>query len=59
MRTKHAPGIFCSDHLISVPDGTPRPLHCCPTCAEECEPLPARIGPARETGAPAIAAEVA
>lgn len=35
---------FCADHLISVPDGTDTPLHCCPPCAAECEqcnlPLP-------------------
>ena len=43
---------FCADHLVSVPDGTDRPLHCCPSCAEECEPLPARTEPARETAAP-------
>jgi hypothetical protein len=38
---------FCSDHLVTVPDGTDTPLHCCPTCAAECEPreLPARIEP--------------
>jgi hypothetical protein len=30
---------FCADHLVSVPDGTDRPLHCCPACAEECEPM--------------------
>jgi hypothetical protein len=28
---------FCADHLVSVPDGTDRPLHCCPACAAECE----------------------
>ena len=28
---------FCADHLVSVPDGTDRPLHCCSVCAEECE----------------------
>ena len=41
---------FCSDHLVSVPDGTDRSLHCCPTCALECEPgeLPARIPPGSE-----------
>lgn len=34
---------FCADHLVSVPDGTDRPLHCCQACADECEPceLPA------------------
>ena len=30
---------FCADHLVSIPDGTDRPLHCCPMCALECEPL--------------------
>ena len=42
---------FCADHLVSVPDGTDTPLHCCPTCAAECEPLelPAPMPPARET----------
>jgi hypothetical protein len=28
---------FCADHLVSVPDGTDNPLHCCPACAGECE----------------------
>lgn len=39
---------FCADHLISVPDGTDHPLHCCPPCAAECEPvgLPSPIPPA-------------
>jgi hypothetical protein len=39
---------FCADHLVSVPDGTDRPLHCCPTCAAECEieALPPVIPPA-------------
>jgi hypothetical protein len=27
---------FCADHLVSVPDGTENPLHCCPDCAAEC-----------------------
>jgi hypothetical protein len=37
-----------------VPDGTPTPLHCCSTCAAECEPLelPAPIPPQREHGLP-------
>jgi hypothetical protein len=45
---------FCADHLVSVPDGTPTPLHCCSTCAAECEPLelPAPIPPQREHGLP-------
>lgn len=30
---------FCADHLISVEDGTDRPLHCCPPCAAEGEEL--------------------
>jgi hypothetical protein len=39
---------FCADHLVSVPDGTDRPLHCCACCAAEsdaCElpaPLPSQ-----------------
>ena len=39
---------FCMDHLVSVADGTQAPLHCCPTCAAECESLarPAPIPPA-------------
>jgi hypothetical protein len=39
--------LFCSDHLVSVPDGTETQLHCCPTCAAESEPLelPERIEP--------------
>jgi hypothetical protein len=47
--------------MISIPDGTEIPLHCCPTCAEEIEPseLPARIPPqsatAPEVASPAIA----
>jgi hypothetical protein len=32
-------GTFCADHLISIEDGTDRPLHCCPPCAEEGELL--------------------
>jgi hypothetical protein len=42
---------FCADHLVSVPDGTDRPLHCCPACAAECEflEMPPRIPPAPET----------
>jgi hypothetical protein len=41
---------FCADHLVSVPDGTPTPLHCCPACADEAEPLdlPLPLPPARE-----------
>ena len=41
---------FCIDHLISVPTGNETPLHCCPACAAECEPLelPARIPPQSE-----------
>jgi hypothetical protein len=30
---------FCADHLVSVPDGTERPLHCCEACADESKPL--------------------
>jgi hypothetical protein len=39
--------MFCADHLVSVPDGTETPLHCCEACAAECQPqeLPARIPP--------------
>lgn len=40
---------FCADHLISVPDGTDRPLHCCPECALEDEGLPFPLPPASET----------
>ena len=49
---------FCADHLVSVPDGTDCPLHCCPICAEECEPmeLPLALGPASETRPLAIPA---
>ena len=41
---------FCADHLVSVPDGIGAPLHCCPPCAAECEPLelPAPIPPSSE-----------
>ena len=44
-------GTFCADHLVSISDGTPTPLHCCPTCAAESEPLelPAAMPAARET----------
>jgi hypothetical protein len=43
-------GTFCSTHKVVVPDGTTRPLRCCPTCAVECEPmeLPLPKPPARE-----------
>ena len=34
---------FCAIHLASVKDGTPRPLHCCPACALECEEIPAPL----------------
>jgi hypothetical protein len=30
---------FCADHLVSIPDGTDRPLHCCTSCADESKPL--------------------
>ena len=42
---------FCIDHLVSVPDGTDRPLRCCPACAAECEvqQLPSPIPPSSET----------
>jgi len=42
---------FCADHLVSVADGTDQPLHCCPACADECEPmeLPLTMPPASET----------
>ena len=42
---------FCESHAIIVPDGTDKPLCCCPACASECEQYerPARIEPARET----------
>ena len=45
---------FCMDHLVAVPDGTPRPLQCCAACAAECEPLelPTRIPPQLEIMAP-------
>jgi len=51
---------FCADHLVSVPDGTERPLHCCTTCAAECEflSLPPRIPPASEAR-PVLPAEAA
>jgi len=29
----------CADHLVSIPDGTDRPLHCCTSCADESKPL--------------------
>lgn len=52
---------FCTSHMISVPDGTERPLKCCATCAAECEAceLPAPFPPANETRRVAYAAEVA
>ena len=45
---------FCIDHLVSVPDGTETPLHCCGPCAAECEPfeLTTRIPPQSEVLAP-------
>jgi len=45
---------FCGDHLISVPNATETPLHCCGPCAAECEPLvlPARIPPQSEVREP-------
>jgi hypothetical protein len=36
---------FCLEHIILVPDGTPRPLKCCAVCAGEVEriaPVPIR-----------------
>ena len=30
---------FCLDHLVSVPDGTDRPLHLCTECDAESKPL--------------------
>ncbi len=39
---------FCADHLVSVEDGTETPLHCCPTCASECEVLPMPFPPQSE-----------
>jgi hypothetical protein len=43
---------FCAEHMVSVPDGTERPLHCCRPCADEVaqqelplEELPARMEP--------------
>jgi len=52
---------FCADHLVSVPDGTDRPLHCCRACADECEQyeLPAAIPAQRETRPARHEAEVA
>ena len=38
---------FCLDHLVSVPDGTESPLHCCPTCAAECEVVELPFAPLR------------
>lgn len=29
---------FCLSHLILIPDGTDRPLRCCPACATCCKP---------------------
>jgi hypothetical protein len=54
---------FCADHLVSVPDGTDRPLHCCPPCAADCEildlpELPAPIPPCPEVR-PLVPAEAA
>jgi hypothetical protein len=45
---------FCIGHLVSIPDGIERPLHCCGPCAAECEPLPllALIPPQSEVLAP-------
>ena len=28
---------FCADHLVSIPELTGPPMHCCPPCAAECE----------------------
>ena len=39
---------LCVDHLVSVEDGTETPLHCCPTCASECEVLPLPFPPQSE-----------
>jgi len=52
---------FCADHLVSVPDGTERPLHCCPPCAAECEPLefPSPIPPAAALRPPSSFPEAA
>src|ERR1017187_7638791 len=30
---------FCADHLVSIPDGTDRPLHFCTACADASKPL--------------------
>ena len=40
---------FCVDHLVSVEDGTETPLHCCATCAAECDVLPLPFPPQSET----------
>ena len=52
---------FCADHLVSIPDGTDTPLHCCPPCAAECEPLerPLPIPPSPEMCPVLPAAELA
>ncbi len=41
---------FCSLHMVIVPDGTPKPLRCCPRCAfeGEIEQLPLALPPGRE-----------
>ena len=40
---------FCNAHLVLIPDGTDRPLNCCPACAGEVERIaPVPIRPERK-----------
>lgn len=41
---------FCFQHAVVIPDGTSKPLRCCPHCAAEGEiqQLPLPLPPARE-----------
>jgi hypothetical protein len=38
--------VHCAEHVILVPDGTPKPLKCCGACASGCEPLEVPLAPA-------------
>jgi hypothetical protein len=38
---------FCQEHLVSVPDCTISPLHCCAACAAECEVVELPFAPLR------------
>ena len=45
---------FCADHLVSIPETTGTPMHCCGPCADECDPLelPNRMSPSSGVPAP-------